>query len=386
MTNALVIDCETSTYSSGSPFDARNSLMCVGYSDSFDAGVLWFEYDAGAPVGDSVHALRTLIERADIVVAFNAKFELHWLRRFGIVIKKPVWDPQVYEFVVSGQTPPFPSLEGVCKKYGLGEKYTEIEELWAKNLDARLISRESYIERVTSDVELTSRLYTFQQEDQRKRSAKFQNLIQLEMLDLRVLEEMEHNGQLYDKNKAKELGEKAQSEIDIITAELDSLVPDAPINWNSTLHKSAVLYGGTIEWTEREQIGFYKTGKAAGQPRFKIVPRSVSLERLLEPSKDAALDREGYWSTAEDVLKSLRPKGKAKQIVALLQKRQELEKLVGTYYKGIVDLIDEMGWTDGIVHGQFNQTVAITGRLSSSKPNLQNQPELNKRLFITRFQ
>ena len=381
----LVIDCETDTFTTGSPFDARNSMFCVGYSSGDSKGVLWFEYERGKPLGESVDTLRRLIDRCTVVVAFNAKFELHWLRRYGIVVNKPVWDCQVYEFIVSGQSPPFPSLEGVCKKYGLGEKYTEIEELWAKNLDARLIPRETYVSRVMSDVELTSNLYAFQQQDNRKRSSQFQNLIQLEMLDLRVLEEMEHNGQKYDKNKAIELAQVAQLEINDLTAELDRLVPDAPINWNSVFHKSAALYGGVIEWSEREQIGVYASGARIGEPRYRVHDKRADLPRRINPPDSGKLDKDGYWSTSADVLKSLPARGDAKQIIEILLRRQELEKLVGTYYNGIPELMDEMGWTDGIVHGQFNQTVAITGRLSSSKPNLQNQPERNKKLFISRF-
>jgi DNA polymerase I-like protein with 3'-5' exonuclease and polymerase domains len=359
--------------------------MCIGYRLGADAGVLWFEYEPGAPVGNSVHALRTLIERAGVVVAFNAKFELHWLRRFGILVDKPIWDTQLYEFIVSGQNPAMPSLEGVCKKYSLGEKYTEIEELWAMNLDARLIARETYVNRVTSDVELTLRLYAFQQEDQRKRSSQFINLIQLEMLDLRALEEMEYNGQLYNKNKAIDLATECRTESKTLSTNLDALVPNAPINWNSTLHKSAVLYGGLIEWSEREEIGQYKTGTKAGTPRYRIIDKSQTLERLCTPPEGSNLDREGYYSTAEPILRAISTGGRGKQIISLLLRRQELEKLIGTYYSGIPELIEEMGWTDNIVHGQFNQTVAVTGRLSSSKPNLQNQPELSKRLFITRF-
>lgn len=381
----LIIDVETSSFHKGSPFDSRNILICLGYSLGSETGVLWFEYEPNKPVGHEVQAVRALLARAKVLVAFNAKFELHWLKRFGIDVTIPVWDCQIYEFVASSQTPSMPSLEGVCEKYSLGEKYTEIEELWAKNLDARLIPRETYVSRVMSDVRLTSRLYDFQQEDYKRRSSKFQNLIQLEMLDLRALQEMEYNGQKYNNNRAIELASESQSEIDRITSQLNELVPNTPINWNSTLHKSAVLYGGAIEWTEREVIGEYKTGARVGEPRYRIIDRSVSLPTLVEPIDEQKLDREGYWSTAEDVLLSLPAKGKAKEIIDLLVRRQELEKLVGTYYNGIPELMSEMGWKDGTVHGMFNQTVAVTGRLSSSKPNLQNQPEANKRLFMTRF-
>ena len=44
-----------------------------------------------------------------------------------------------------------------------------------------------------------------------------------------------------------------------------------------------------------------------------------------------------------------------------------------------------MNWKHGIIYGQLNQCVARTGRLSSSKPNLQNFDGEIKGLFTTRY-
>ena len=57
-------------------------------------------------------------------------------------------------------------------------------------------------------------------------------------------------------------------------------------------------------------------------------------------------------------------------VPALLQYRS-LEKLQGTYVKALPSLLHP---SDGRIHTSFNQTVVITGRLSSSSPNLQNIP------------
>jgi DNA polymerase-1 len=61
----------------------------------------------------------------------------------------------------------------------------------------------------------------------------------------------------------------------------------------------------------------------------------------------------------------------------------KLEKRNGTYYKGLVKLREEMHWPENKLHGQFNQCVAATGRLSSSKPNLQNFDSSLQDIFIT---
>ena len=62
-----------------------------------------------------------------------------------------------------------------------------------------------------------------------------------------------------------------------------------------------------------------------------------------------------------------------------------MQKRMTTYYHGLVKLIDEMKWKKDTIHGQLNQCVAKTGRLSSSKPNLQNFDGEIKTLFTTRY-
>ncbi len=73
------------------------------------------------------------------------------------------------------------------------------------------------------------------------------------------------------------------------------------------------------------------------------------------------------WSTDRKVLKLLEDKH---PIVPLIGQYRELTKLDNTYLSALPDLVDE----HGRLHTTFNQTVAETGRLSSTNPNLQNIP------------
>jgi DNA polymerase-1 len=73
-------------------------------------------------------------------------------------------------------------------------------------------------------------------------------------------------------------------------------------------------------------------------------------------------------STDESVLEQLAAMGH--QIPRLIIEHRELDKLDGTYISKLPLLVDE----DSRIHTRFNQTVAATGRLSSSDPNLQNIP------------
>ena len=60
---------------------------------------------------------------------------------------------------------------------------------------------------------------------------------------------------------------------------------------------------------------------------------------------------------------------------ALIEYRR-ISKLVDTY----IDKLPECVFTDGRIHGKFNQYGADTGRFSSSDPNLQNIPSHNKEI------
>jgi DNA polymerase-1 len=91
----------------------------------------------------------------------------------------------------------------------------------------------------------------------------------------------------------------------------------------------------------------------------------------------------GKVSTDSTVLESLRD---AHPVIGKILEYRQVTKLKSTYIDALPGLVD----ADGRVHTSFNQTVAATGRLSSSEPNLQNIPirtELGRRIrqaFIPR--
>ena len=75
----------------------------------------------------------------------------------------------------------------------------------------------------------------------------------------------------------------------------------------------------------------------------------------------------GQVSTSKDILLEL---AETYEIAQFIIDYRELDKLKATYADALPKLID----ADGRIHGNLNQTVTTTGRLSSSDPNLQNIP------------
>ena len=74
------------------------------------------------------------------------------------------------------------------------------------------------------------------------------------------------------------------------------------------------------------------------------------------------------YSTDARVLQAIRDEH---PIIPMIERWRELTKLASTYLDALPALIDPV---DGRLHTTFSQTVAATGRLSSTNPNLQNIP------------
>ncbi len=87
--------------------------------------------------------------------------------------------------------------------------------------------------------------------------------------------------------------------------------------------------------------------------------------KLLEKPKKT---KSGQYATGEDVLVALAPKH---EIARKILDFREYEKLRSTYVDALPRMISK---TDGRVHTDYRQAWAVTGRLSSNNPNLQNIP------------
>ena len=73
------------------------------------------------------------------------------------------------------------------------------------------------------------------------------------------------------------------------------------------------------------------------------------------------------YSTSAEVLEKL---SSEHPVIKLILQYRQLTKLKSTYADGLATYVEG----DGRIHGTFNQTIAATGRLSSTEPNLQNIP------------
>jgi DNA polymerase-1 len=351
----LTLDGEASgaVRNKGHPFDPRNKLVSFGVYD--DDGYLGGIVDRdGNPYGDILRKFVDRVARADLLVGFNIKYDLHWMKRYGIPFAgKSIYDCQIGYFLLNAQRAKYPSLDESLFGYGLEQKPAVVRDYWNHGVDTDAIPVQTLLDYMEHDIKSTYAVYCRQVEDIKK--AGLTKLMTLHCADLLVLQEMEWNGMKYDVELSLERAAELRKEESELLSQLNDIAGYDWINWESPDQISSILYGGKITKERRVQVGEYKSGQKLGQP------------------------------TDEPTLSQLKTEGKASLLVERILKLARIQKLIGTYYEGLPKRFDEFGWEDNIIHHSLNQCVAVTGRLSSTKPNLQNNDKTIKDTFITRY-
>ena len=374
----LVFDVETTTFQKGNPHARRNKMVVLGARFNGENFILWTETP-----DERKHALDTLVglaRQADRIIGHNLKFDIKWIRRwlgFEFPLELDVWDTGIAHYIATRQRVTYPSLEEVCGFHGVPGKLDVVRlEYWDKGIDTDAIPREVLGGYLSGDLEATARVYDKQV------NSRFDRLVRQSSFDARVLAEMEWNGLHYNVTGSLAEAYRLEKDIAALETELQGIV-DPRINWGSYQQVATVLYGGTIEFERKETYLFaYKDKRKASVPKTRTVTETVTFPRLVQPLKRKGKESLG---TDEGTLQLLDAKGKAKEIISLKLRRAKLSKLVGTYYRGLPETIEENDWDPGVLHPNLNQTRTITGRLSSDNPNEQNLSEGPKRFIVSRY-
>lgn len=220
---------------------------------------------------------------------------------------------------------------------------------------------------------------------------KFYKLFRIACTDLLVLQDMEWNGMLFDAKNAEERANLLNTELAVLEDKFKELVGNAA-SITSSNHISAILYGGVIEEEIKIPAGYYKSGTRKGEVKYANHVIQHTFDRLVNPLKDTLTANskkkenvKQIWSVGEDVLKQLKGSNKAKEIINIILEHRRIYKAVSTYLVGYGDLIKQMGWENNVLHPNFNQCIAKTSRLSSSKPNGQNMGDEIKQFIVSRY-
>lgn len=379
--NVIALDTEGPIFDDkekwkGNAYGDPNDLVCFSWAvDDFTEAEQWDK--------DSPAYIQKLMEKNDLVVFFNGKHDIGWLRRYGVDFSNVrVWDVQLGEFVLGRQLNKFPSLDDTCVKYDIPKKLDVVKtEYWDKGIDNKDVPWPILSEYAAHDTAITLLCY----HEQIKRMTPAQRkLVSLMSQDMLVLQEMEQNGITFDEEMCAVKSAQLDDEISEIKTKLSKVYPLVPINFNSGDQLSAFLFGGKVVEDIKVPDGVFKTGAKKGLPKLKNGTIEHVLPQLF--TKSDKLQKEGVYETNEPALRKVKALAKGFHwVVTDLLRLAKLEKLNGTYYQGLPKLNKEMQWPNGKLHGQINQTLAVSGRLSSSKPNQQNFASELQDIFVSDY-
>ena len=277
---------------------------------------------------------RPLYESTTILkVGQNLKYDLTVLANYGLHLAPPMFDTMIAHYLL--QPDMRHGMDFLAEAY-LHHRTIHIDELIGKKERGRPQKnmREVPVELVcpyaAEDADITLRLkHLFQPMLQAEQATRLFHDVEMPLMP--VLADMERTGVRLDTDALRQASQTLALQL------------------ASTEREIYELAGTEFNVASPKQVG------------------EVLFERLhLMPN--AKKTKTGAYSTNEEVLQKIRSKH---PIVQKILDHRALQKLIGTYLDALPRLINPR---TGHLHTSFNQTIAATGRLSSSDPNLQNIP------------
>jgi DNA polymerase-1 len=311
------------------------SAKLVGMSFAVEEGEAWY-----VPVPETmaeamkiVAPFAAALENPEIEkVGQNIKFDMLVLRKYGVRLNGRLFDTMIAHYLLNPELRH--GMDYLAETY-LKYKPVPIESLIGPRnrhqLTMRDVPAEKVAEYAAEDADVTLRLKNFF-EPKLKENAVESLFYDIEMPLVYVLAEMEYTGVKIDTEALRRYSAALTEKLLALEQEIYALA-GTEFNINSTKQVGEILY---------EQL--------------KITDEKVKKTKT------------GGFSTNEETLEKLRRKH---PIVGRLLDYRGIRKLLGTYVDALPKLINP---ETGKIHTSFNQTVASTGRLTSTSPNLQNIP------------
>lgn len=270
--------------------------------------------------------LKKAVESQDISLSgHNIKEDLIILMHYGIDGAKIEYDSEIAQYLLTPEDSGY-AIEKLTLTH-LGEKMETLEDILGKGKkyvplkDKRDEVKHYAGEYLNNFFEIKKVQESLMDEESKKLFKE------IEMPLIEVLASMELEGFKVEKQVLKEIGSELTEKLNTLEKEIYAEAGEE-FNLNSPKQLGEILF---------EKLN------------FPVIKKTKT----------------GY-STAADVLEKLRGEG---PIIDNILEYRKLSKLMSTYVDGIIDII-----VDGKIHSSFNQTTAVTGRISSTEPNLQNIP------------
>lgn len=279
-----------------------------------------------------MYEFKELLENERILkIGQNIKYDLAVLKRYNIFLKGKLFDTMIAHFLIQ---PEMRHNMNVLAETYLNYSPISIETLIGKKgkeqLSMRTVAIEDIKEYAAEDADVTLQLkHKFEPMLNELHEKKLYEEVEAPLIS--VLADMEAEGIALDKNALNELSIELKKDIEVVETEIQHLA------------------GTSFNVSSPKQVG---------EVLFEV------LKIVDKPKKT----KTGQYATGEEVLTKLVGKH---DIVGKILDYRELVKLKNTYVDTLPLLIDPV---TGRIHTSYNQVVAVTGRLSSDNPNLQNIP------------
>lgn len=310
-------------------FMPLNGDGCHGIAFSTKAGEAHF-----IPISNDSQwqKFKPLFENARMAkTGHDIKRSLNYLKKFGIGMEGTLFDTMIAHFLVRPEANhSIPDIATTELNLTISEYGAESRKTARDQITMEMVSDDQLMQLCCERADVIFRL-------QSQLSAKMDDIhvqklfSEVEVPLEKVLSDMEVEGIKVNKDTLKEISVILQTDIEALSKDIQTL---------------------------------------AGQEFNIDSPRQVGdiLFDKLKISDKVKKTKTGQYSTSEETLTELLGEH---PIVEKILSYRELQKLKNTYVDSLPALVDPK---TGRIHTTFNQVVAVTGRLSSDNPNLQNIP------------
>jgi DNA polymerase I len=336
--NAAIEQSELCFDTETTGIDANNAEL-VGLSFSFTPSEAYY-----VPCPADKEACLQLLQKFAVLfndetktwIGQNLKYDMLMLKWYGFELKGNIFDTMLAHYVIEPDGKR--SMDALSAKY-LGYEPVHIEELIGKKGKGQGNMRDVELEKIkeyaAEDADITLQLRNVFL-PQLKEKAVEKVFYEVENPLVKVLTDMEFEGIRIDEAFLHEYSKQLETEAKISE---ESVYQQAGVRFNLASPK---------------QLGEVLFDKLQLDPKAKKT-------------------KTGQYATGEDVLTKLAVKNKiCDDILAF----RELTKLKNTYVDALPEMVNKK---TGRVHTSYAQAVAVTGRLSSTDPNLQNIPVRTER-------
>ena len=286
------------------------------------------------PLDAVIEAIRPALTNPDIPkVAHNAKFDLVFMRRYGIDVNPIHYDTMIAQWLVD------PSSEVGLKPMALrllNVQMTEITELIGKGKKAITMARvpiEESAKYAAADAALLFPLHDKVNQELSADDDLKKLLHEMEMPLMPVIADMEMRGVMLDVPYMENLSDELAGRLHDLEQDIFLDTSYGEFNINSSQQLADVLFG---------KLGLSTKG--------------------LKKTKT------GHFSLRADTLENMVDEH---PVIRKVLDYRQLQKLKSTYVDALPALVNPR---TGRIHTSYNQTGTTTGRFSSSDPNLQNIP------------